>query len=82
MSSEMLDYVEDDEFNNTISFEMRASGYAFLTLIGDDDISDCGSQTYCFQATEKDADKAVMIANALTSWAEHVKNVLCKKESE
>jgi hypothetical protein len=79
MSSEMLDYVEDDEFNTTISFEMLASGYAWLYFYTED--SD-RSQGYCFQATEKDADKAIVIANALTSWAEHVKNVLIKKESE
>lgn len=72
--------IEDDRFNTTISFEVLPQiDYSVLYLYGEDSER---SQGYYFQATEKDADKAIMIANALTSWAGHVKNVLVKKEKE
>ncbi|MGI4812334.1 MAG: hypothetical protein ACRYGG_03175 [Janthinobacterium lividum] len=74
MSSELLDLLEDDEHGNNVRFRMDVHGHAWLSVIDYMEGREQGRQpdpSYHLTPDESGKQRALLIAQALTTWADH-----------
>ena len=69
MSSDFLEYVDEDENRSTVRLTMKASGDAFLYADGET------SDYYHFAPNDHGWRNAEMIVAAINAWIEHTKRI-------
>lgn len=71
MSSNFLEFLEDDKHGHSVTLDMNAAYHAFLSVM--DKEGSCSS--YHFTPDEEGRKRAKMIAQSLMFWVEHSKSI-------
>jgi 16S rRNA C1402 N4-methylase RsmH len=70
MSSDFLEFLDDDENGSYVDLTMKASGHAFL-YVGNEE----GSSFYHLSPDKQGWERAEMIVNAINAWMTHTKRI-------
>ncbi len=77
MSSEYLEWLDDDEHGASVGLKMNAHGYAWLSVYNGQygEMSVLGVEQYALSPDKKGWAAATMIAESLLEWVRHTKSI-------
>lgn len=71
MSSDLLEFLEEDPNKSSLMMEMKASGTAFISILPDD--FERNINHYILEPNESGIKNAEMIIQGIQGWIDHIK---------